>query len=218
MPCAGNRSDGWDSWASWHSSPTRRQWSSHLRHILAMTGWPRRSATCRQSAPSRRLWKQLAALYDVGSVVCATCVAIYASDRKVSTRLFRLGVYLFACMTWVSNVGYAAFPLPDGGKEIASFQETMHIVVTMLVVVLSIASLVCLIVNGYRDRRTKGLGICAAIALAMMLVGAVGQGIVDPRYFGVVERFSVFSAVGFNAVLGINLFCGFKGMGGIEHG
>jgi hypothetical protein len=34
----------------------------------------------------------------------------------------------------------------------------------------------------------------------------------------VVERFSVFSAVGFNAVLGINLFCGFKGMGGIEHG
>lgn len=108
-------------------------------------------------------------------------------------------------MTWVSNVGYAAFPLPDGGKEIASFQETMHIVVTVLVVVLSVASLVCLIVNGYRDRRTKGLGICAAIALAMMLVGAFGQGIVDPRYFGVVERFSVFSAVGFNAVLGINL-------------
>ena len=171
-----------------------------------------------ESAPSRRLWKQLAALYDVGSVVCATCLAIYASDRKVSTRLFRIGVYLFACMTWVSNVGYAAFPLPDGGKEIASFQETMHIVVTVLVVVLSVASLVCLIVNGYRDRRTKGLGICAAIALAMMLVGAVGQGIVDPRYFGVVERFSVFSAVGFNAVLGINLFCGFKGMGGIEHG
>ena len=30
-----------------------------------------------------------------------------------------------------------------------------------------------------------------------------------PQYFGVVERFSVFAAVGFNAVLGVCLFEGF---------
>ena len=39
-----------------------------------------------------------------------------------------------------------------------------------------------------------------------------------PQYFGVVERFSVFAAVGFNAVLGGRLFEGFKGMGGIDLG
>ena len=32
---------------------------------------------------------------------------------------------------------------------------------------------------------------------------------VPPEYFGVVERLSVFAAVGFNAVLGIYLFTGF---------
>ena len=94
------------------------------------------------SAPSRGLWNQLAALYGVGSVVCSTCAAIFVSERKVSSRLFRVGVYLFAGMNWVSNVGYAMFPLADSGKEIASFQEIMHIAVTAAVVLLSIISLV----------------------------------------------------------------------------
>ena len=41
----------------------------------------------------------------------------------------------------------------------------------------------------------------------MMLVGAMGMEIVPAEYFGVVERFSVFAATGFNAALGIPLFC-----------
>ena len=41
----------------------------------------------------------------------------------------------------------------------------------------------------------------------MMLVGAFGMKLVPPQYFGVVERFSVFAATGFNAALGILLFC-----------
>ena len=49
--------------------------------------------------------------------------------------------------------------------------------------------------------------VCAAVALGMMLVGAVGMKIVPAAYFGVVERFSVFAATGFNAALGIHLFC-----------
>ena len=164
------------------------------------------------SAPSRGLWNQLAALYGVGSVVCATCAAIFVSERKLSSWLFRVGVYLFAGMNWVSNVGYAMFPLADSGKEIASFQEIMHMVVTILVVVLSIASLVCLIVNAFKDKNARGIGIWATVALLMMMAGSIGTGIVPPEYFGVVERFSVFAAVGFNAVLGWYLFNGFKGV------
>lgn len=41
----------------------------------------------------------------------------------------------------------------------------------------------------------------------MMLVGAVGTKLVPAQYFGVVERFSVFAATGFNAALGIHLYC-----------
>ncbi len=162
-----------------------------------------------ESAPSRMLWNQIAALYGVCSVVCATCVSIFVSDNRVSTRLFRVGMYLFTIMNWVSNVGYAMFPLSDSGKDIASFQEVMHMVVTVAVVLLSIVSLVCLIVAGFKKGGIRGIGIRAAVALAMMMVGAMGQGVVPPQYFGIVERFSVFAAVGFNAVCGIYLFEGF---------
>ena len=156
-----------------------------------------------ESAPSRMLWNQIAALYGVCSVVCATCVSVYVSETRISTALFRTGIYLFAIMNWISNVGYAMFPLADSGKEIASFQEIMHMAVTAAVVILSIASLVCLIITGFRKGGIRGIGIWAAAALIMMMIGAIGQGAVPAQYFGIVERFSVFAAVGFNAVLGI---------------
>ena len=108
------------------------------------------------------------------------------------------------------------FPLSDSGKEIVSFQEVMHIAVTALVVLLSIASLVCLAVNGCREKKARGIGIWAAAALVMMMAGAAGQGIVPPEYFGVAERFSVFAAAGFSAVLGVYLFSGFRGLNHAE--
>ena len=164
-----------------------------------------------ETAPSKMLWNQLAAPYNICSVVCATCVSVYVSEHKVASRLFRVGIYLFAIMNWVSAVGYGMFPLADGGKEIASFQEGMHVAVTALVVLLSIASLVTMILAGFRKGGTRGIGIWAAVALSMMLLGSVGTGVAPPQYFGIVERFSVFAAVGFNAVLGLYLFGGFRG-------
>ena len=162
-----------------------------------------------ESAPSRLLWDQLAALYGKCSIVCASCVSIYAADRKVFSKLFRTGIHLFTIMNWISGVGYTMFPLSDGGKEIVSFQEVMHIIVTAAVVLLSVVSLALLIFSGFKDARVRNIGRWAAAALLLMMAGAVGQGIVPPQYFGIVERFSVFSAVGFNAVLGMYLFAGF---------
>lgn len=163
-----------------------------------------------ESAPSRTLWNQLAAPYNFCGVVCATCVCVFVSEKKIASKLFRAGICLFTVMNWISSVGYAMFPLADGGKEIAAAQEVMHVVVTALVVVFSIASLVCLIVAGCREKAVKGIGIWAAVTLLMMLVGSVGTGVAPPAYFGVAERFSVFAAVGFNAVLGWYLFRGFE--------
>lgn len=136
------------------------------------------------SAPSRVLWNQLSALYAPCGIVCCTmcCVAI----RHSYNRILRLGVYLFAVMNWISAVGYAMFPLMAAGLP-SGFQNTMHLVVTAFVVLLSIVS------------------------LAMMMFGGLGVNLVPSGYFGVVERFSTISAVGFNAVLGVYLFKGFDG-------
>ena len=137
-------------------------------------------------------------------VVCVTVVCIGIQGQK--TKLLRSGIYLFAIMEWISAVGYRMFPLSDSGYA-GAFQDVMHMVVTVLVVLLSIVSLTVIIVAGIKSENCRSYGVCAAIALAMMLVGAMGMKIVPAGYFGVVERFSVFAATGFNAALGIHLFC-----------
>lgn len=156
------------------------------------------------NAPSLALWNQLSALYNVCEVVCVTVVCIGIGGQK--TKLLRLGIYLFAVMEWISAVGYRMFPLSDSGYA-GAFQDVMHMVITALVVLLSIVSLTVIIVAGVKSKDCRSYGVCAGVALGMMLVGAMGMKLVSADYFGVVERFSVFAATGFNAALGIHLFC-----------
>lgn len=155
-------------------------------------------------APSLVLWNQLSALYNVCEVVCATVVCIGMQGRK--TKLLRTGIYMFAVMEWISAVGYRMFPLSSSGYA-GAFQDIMHMVITAAVVLLSIISLVLIIIAGIKNKACRSYGICAGIALFMMLVGAMGMKIVPADYFGIIERFSVFAATGFNAALGLHLFC-----------
>ena len=162
------------------------------------------------NAPSLALWNQLSAFYNVCEVVCVTVVCIGIQGRR--TKLLRTGIYLFAIMEWVSAIGYRMFPLSDSGYA-GTFQDVMHMVVTVDVVLLSIISLSIVIVAGTKDRSSRSYAVCAGIALGMMLVGALGMKIVSVEYFGIVERFSVLAATGFNAALGIHLFCREAGRG-----
>ena len=159
------------------------------------------------NAPSLGLWKQLSCLYGKCGIVSIMAVSIYMAETKALNKLTRAGIYVFAIMNWISSVGYDLFPLSEAGKGMSTFSDIMHVyVVTAAVVITSIASLALIIVGGMRKDGCKGLAIWAAVALSMMFIGAIGTGVVPEAYFGIVERFSVFSATGFNAVLGIHLF------------
>ena len=154
------------------------------------------------NAPSLRLWNQLSSLY-ICTLVCAMMVCVGIQGKK--NRLLRVGIYLFTIMEWVSAVGFGMFPLSDSGYA-GTFQDKMHIFSTVIVVLLSIVSLVLIIIAGAKDKSCRSYGIFAAIALDMMMVGGIGMNIVPKDYFGIVERFSVFAATGFQAVLGIYLY------------
>lgn len=156
-------------------------------------------------APSLAFWNQLSAGYNACEVVCATIVCVGIQGQK--TKLLRAGIYLFAIMEWISALGYRMFPLSTSGCA-STFQDVMHLLVTALVVLLSIVSLSVIIAAGVKERSCRSYGMCAAVALCMMLVGAIGMKLVPAQAFGIVERFSVFAATGFNAALGIHLFCG----------
>lgn len=155
------------------------------------------------SAPSLMLWNRLSSLYGVCGMISIMMVCVGIQGKL--TKTLRLGVYLFAAMNWVSSVGYSMFPLSTSGYA-GTFQDIMHMVITVLVVVLSIASLVTIIVGGIKSKVHRSYAVWAGIALGLMMAGAVGSGAVPVQYFGIFERFSVFAATGFNAVLGIYLF------------
>ncbi len=160
------------------------------------------------NAPSKMLWDQLSSLYGVCGMISIMMVCVFVQGKL--NKPLRIGIYLFAGMNWVSCVGYAMFPLSDSGNA-GAFQDIVHVyVVTVLVVILSIASLVVIMIGGYRDAGYRSLAIWATAALALMLMGALGTNIVPKEFFGIPERFSVFAATGFNAVLGIYLFRGFE--------
>lgn len=152
-------------------------------------------------APSAALAEQLNALFGPCAVVCVMAVCVGASGCV--SRLLKTGIGFFAAMEWITVVGYKLFPWVQDAAA-SSFQNVMHIAVTALVVLFSIASLV-LIALGSRKDGLGSLGVWALVCLGAMMLGAIGTGVMPKSVFGLFERFSTFSAVIFNAVLGIYL-------------
>ena len=159
------------------------------------------------NAPSRMLWIQLASLHGVCGIVSIMAVCIFIQGKL--NKVLRIGLYCFATMNWISFTGYSMFPLLDSSMSGTSMQDKMHLVVTILVVIFSIASLVLIMIGGYRKKAYRSLAVWATIALLLMFLGSIGSGIVPIEYFGIPERFSVFAATGFNMILGVYLFNGF---------
>lgn len=155
-------------------------------------------------APSAELANRLNCLFGPCGLVSIMAVCVAAAS--IPSKRFRFGVYCFAVMEWLCSVGYTCFPwLADAAKT--NPQNVMHLIVTALVVVFSLLALI-LILLGAKKAGQKSLGVWAGICLAAMIIGPVGTGLLPPAVFGLFERFGTFSAVVFNAVLGMYLFCG----------
>lgn len=70
-------------------------------------------------------------------------------------------------MEWCCNVGYECFPWVSDENAL-TFQNIMHIAVTVAVVVLSIASLFVIAIGAKKDNR-KTIEVWAIISLANRL-------------------------------------------------
>ena len=155
-------------------------------------------------APSAELAGQLNALYGPCGLVSIMAVCVAAQNLK--TKVLRLGIYFFAAMEWISDVGYKLFPWVADADS-SHPQNVMHLIVTALVVIFSLAALILSII-GAKKEGMKSLFIWACVCLTAMLLGPVGTGMMPKAVFGLFERFSTFSAVTFNAVLGTFLLLG----------
>ena len=142
----------------------------------------------------------LSVVHGIFSCICCTLVCILVQKEKKKS--LRVGVYLFTIMGFISSIGYTLFPLSSKGYD-ESFQSFVHVyILTALVVLLSIISLILILVGAFKSKK-KTLGILALASLVLMFMGAVGSGAFPKEVFGIVERFSTYSAVVFTTILGI---------------
>lgn len=158
-----------------------------------------------KDAPSLELWNRLASVYNVVTCPFLLVLCIYIKNKL--NKNIRLGIYLFTIMNFISAIGYSMFPLSDN-----SFENTMHVIVTVLVVLLSIASLIIIMIGGYKNKSYLALAISASVCLGLMSTSAISS-IVPKEIFGLIERFSCLSATAFTAVLGMLVLLDFKGSG-----
>lgn len=151
-------------------------------------------------APSFAVAKGFSGIHGVMCIVCVLFVYVLAQRKH---KLTRIGIAFFTAMEMISTIGYSLFPLSGAGYD-GSVQSFIHVyVITVAVVLLSIVSLVLISIGAKKDNM-KFLSIAAIVALALMFVGAIGSQAVPKEYFGILERFSTYSATMFCALLGIN--------------
>ncbi len=159
-----------------------------------------------QDAPSRELWTQLITVSSAFGLVFHTLACLYVQNRLNKT--LRTGIYLFAVLSWVGNIGYTLFPLSTSGYA-GTLQDIVHVlVVTAAVVFLSIASLAVIMAGGYKHRKYRSIAIFATISLCCNVIGTIGM-VVVPAYRGATERLAIFPLNGFSVVLAFYVFVGF---------
>ena len=133
---------------------------------------------------------------------CLCCALVCILIKKETKKIFRIGVYLFSIMNFISAIGYTLFPLSSSGFD-GSFQTIMHVyVITTIVVLLSIISLILIAIGSFKSNK-RFLGLLAIVSLVLMFIGAVGSANVPKEIFGFIERFSTYSAVIFTGILGM---------------
>lgn len=153
-------------------------------------------------APSYVVANSYTTIYAIFS--CLSCTLVSILVEKGYPKFLKIGIYLFTAMNFISAVGYALFPLTSSGFD-HSFQSIMHVyVVTTLVVLCSVFSFIFIAIGSFKaTNKHRYLGWFSIFTLLFMMLGAILSGMVPKEYFGLVERFSTYSAVIFNAILGL---------------
>lgn len=110
-------------------------------------------------------------------------------------KIARIGAILLIIMELTSLIGYGLFPL-DMNKSMARFQNLMHIVVTVVVVVTTLGSVYCIAIGLKKSPGHKMFGafilICAVIITVAGLMTPVTMANNFPMA-GLVERINIFT-------------------------
>ena len=152
------------------------------------------------NSPSRNIARLFSMFYGICAVSFSIGFFIYLKNKV--NKAINVSSFVFCLMNIVSFFGYTLFPLSESGYA-GTFQDIMHLAVTILVVLLTIVSLIIFSIGFFRAKKHKWLGIISICTLLILMVGAMLINIVPKEYFGVAERINVYSIIIYTGILSL---------------
>jgi len=150
------------------------------------------------NSPSKNIARPFSFFYGIFTVIFSTYFFVYFKQRI--NKCVTFGAGFFCIMTIVSFLGYTFFPLSESGYA-GTFQDIMHMAVTVAVVLLTIVSLILFMIGFFRTQNIKYLGIVSLCTFLLLLTGAMLLNIFPKELFGIAERINVYSIVIYTGIL-----------------
>ena len=154
-------------------------------------------------SPSKNIAMVFSMLYGIFSIIFTIC--FFKKYKSKINKPVTLGAFFLCIMTIVSFLGYTFFPLSESGYA-GTFQDKMHIVVTIIVVLFSIIALILFIIGFLRTKNIKYLGVVSLCTILLLFIGSMLMNILPKEYFGIAERINVYSIVIFIGILSIWMY------------
>ena len=139
-------------------------------------------------------------LYGISSVIFSIYFFVYYKNKI--NKFVTIASYVFCTMNVVSFFGYTFFPVSESGYA-GTFQDKMHIIVTILVVIFTITLLVLYGIGFLNTKNYKYLGVISICTLMLLIIGAILINTLPNEYFGVAERINVYSIVVYTGILSL---------------
>lgn len=158
-------------------------------------------------SPSRIIASVFSSLYGIFSVIFSLIFFIYF--RGKINFFVTTGAFVFSIMILLSFLGYFFFPLSvksSGAVHSGTFRDKMHLVITVFVVVLTVAAVILFGIGFLNTGEHKYMGILSLIVLVLLVIGAILISRVPKKYFGVAERINVYSIILYVGVLSLWMY------------
>ena len=156
-----------------------------------------------QTSPSRNIAKIFSTFYGIFSSIFSLGFLIYFKGKI--NRFVTIASIMFFSVNIISFFGYTLFPLSESGYA-GTFQDVMHMVVTVFVVIFTIFSLILFGVGFIRTNQYKIIGIGSFVTLFLMMAGVILMNLLPREYFGLAQRINIYSIIIYTGFLALWMF------------
>ena len=152
------------------------------------------------NSSSKNIARIFSMFYGIFSVIFSICFFSYYKNKI--NKFVTIASCVFCTMNVVSFFGYTFFPVSESGYTVI-FQDKMHIIVTILVVLFAIIMLVFYGIGFLKTKNYKYLGVISICTLMLLIKGSILINTLPKKYFGVAERINVYSIVVYTGILSL---------------